>query len=137
MRKLCLLAFMDLGTRQVIRHRLMLPFGLRSKASCQDVVALMSSVISSRQRPRICHSDSDGIFTGSVLVNCFILVGGTKITVSTTTRLISYPKAERFHLTFKDWLHSLLYDELLCLYGAEVAKTREAAWDLLGSKPLQ
>ena len=52
MRKLCLLAFMDLGTRQVIRHRLMLPFGLGRKASCQDVVALMSSVISSRQRPR-------------------------------------------------------------------------------------
>ena len=110
--KLCVLAFMDLGTRQVIGHRLMVDY-----PSCEDVVALMSSIISSRQRPRIFHSDSDGIFTGSALMK---FLNDSYITISRGNQNYSVHHNqvhERFHLTLKDWLHLELYDELVSLYG--------------------
>lgn len=94
-----LLSIMDLGTRQVIAHKL---FSVSPK--WQDVAQLISIAASLRQRPKMFHSDSDGLF------NCPKLDAELKtdhIVISRGNQNIKKHHnqvQERFHRTLKDFI---------------------------------
>ena len=121
-----LLLIMDLGPRQVVGHKL-----FPKSPSSTDVAKLLSECFSSRQRPKMFHSDSGLIFTSKVVTTlldseCVVISRGNQ-----KYRKHHNQVQERFNRTIKDLLARKLYARM----GKAISHTKDNAWVLLAQMP--
>lgn len=126
--KLSLLLIMDLAPRQVVGHMLS-----PKSPSAMDLVRLLTGSFSSRQRPKMFHSDSGDIFTSKVVTNlleseCVVISRGNQ-----KYRKNHNQAHERLHGTMK----GLLVRKLYALMGDAMPHTKENAGLWLEQMPLE
>ena len=125
--KLSLVTIMDLGPRQIIGHRV---FG--EPPSGGDVARLLAAVCSARQRPKMFHSDSGGIFLDKHVTDW---LKDEEINISRGNQ--KYRKHhnqvhERFNRTLKGRVVRKLYDWM----GPGECHTQQNAWAFLDKMAL-
>lgn len=121
-----LLLIMDLGPRQVVGHKLFPDY-----PSATDVAKLLAESFSSRQRPKMFHSDSGRIFTSKVVTalldsECVVISRGNQ-----KYRKHHNQVQERLHRTIKDLLARKLY----VIMSKAISHTKDNAWVLLAQMP--